>query len=48
MFYPNEGYRSVTVCRNEAWKLKGLWLPVLLEHDEKCTELLIRCADAVA
>ena len=29
-------------------RLKGHWLPVLLQDEDGCTKLLIRCADAVA
>ena len=28
--------------------LKGHWLPVLLEDEDGCSELFIRCAGAVA
>ena len=28
--------------------MKGPWLPVLLEEEDGCSELLIRCANTVA
>ena len=42
---PNK-LREAQNCRTTP--LKGHWLPVLLEDDGRYTELLIRCAGAVA
>ena len=42
---PNK-LREAQNCRTTP--LKGHWLPVLLEDEDGCTKLLIRCACAVA
>ena len=42
---PNK-LREAQNCRTTP--LKGHWLPVLLENEDWCTKLLIRCAGAVA
>ena len=47
IFDINHGRRKRKTKKNFS-VVKGPWLPVLLEEEDGCSELLIRCANTVA
>ena len=47
-FYDNPEYKRHPNNTKTDQLLKGHWLPVLLEDEDGCSKLLIRCAGAVA